>query len=100
MKTTDAKPLIDSIQAGEVEIDAISNPNSVILRGRMAFVNAGSGRRIGSMNKSSWSEETWTKLRALLDSMEQDALREVFGEAATAGGELPLTTTSDGAPGL
>jgi hypothetical protein len=101
MTTTDDKKncLIDSIHVGEATIDSL-RPDEVVLSAKLAYVNAETGARLGFMNKRGWSDQTWTALRNLMASMEADALRDVFGEGATAGGQGGLMTTSDGIPGL
>jgi hypothetical protein len=101
MTTTDDKKgcLIDSVHVGEATIDSL-RPDEVVLSAKMAYINSETGIRLGFMNKRGWSEQTWTLLRNLTESMEADALRDVFGEGATAGGAGGITTTSDGIPGL
>lgn len=92
--------LIDSVHMGEVEIDAISDPNRIILRGTAAYLNSETGQRFGSTTRNAWSPATLGRLQALLDSMEDDVIHDVFGEsAAGGGGEVPIDTTG-GIPGL
>jgi hypothetical protein len=102
MKTASdiSRSVIDSVQVGEIDIDAITHPDSIIMDAKIALVDSRTSRRYGFTNRSSWSPETITRLRALLDSMEADALQTVFGESASSGGPPPGSTTSDGVPGL
>jgi len=92
---------IDSVRAGEVTIDAISDPTGVArLSGKMAYVDSVTGERLGYCNRTTWSDETYAKLRELLESMEDDVLRQLFGDDASPSGlTLPLDPTG-GVPSL
>jgi hypothetical protein len=95
-----SKSVIDSVQVGEIDIDAITHPDSIIMDAKMALVDSRTGRRYGFANRSSWSPETIARLRALLESMESDALQQVFGDTASSGGPPPGSAPADGIPGL
>lgn len=92
--------VIDSVMVGEASIDAITNPNSITLSAKYAFMQAETGRKLGWSHKNLWSEETNRKLLDLLDSMEADIVRDVFGEEATGSVGVLASTTMDGVPGL
>ncbi len=91
---------IDSVMVGEATIDAITNPDSIVLSAKFAFAQAETGRRLGWSHKNLWSEGTNRKLLDLIESMEADILQEVFGEEAHDAGGVIASTTMDGIPGL
>ncbi len=98
MKTGVGSILIDGVEVGEATIDALGP--SVGLSAKLAYVNSKTGARLGFCNTSSWSPNTLTKLRELLDAMEEDVVSMLFGDAASSGGGEGAADTSGGVPGL
>lgn len=90
MKTTDGKCRIDSVEACEIDIDAIL-PNHVKLSVKYAYRDSTADRRVGYNNKNKeWGTETLAKLKEFLDAVEQELLEETFE------GQPHSTTTSSG----
>ena len=89
---------MDSVHAAEITIDALGP--EIVLAVKFAYCTSSTGDRMGYGVQNRWSPETLLKLRELLDSMEGDILREIFGEAASSGGGVVVSNTIDGVPGL
>ena len=100
MKTVQGKPKFDAIFLGEIQLNVLSFPD-IHLSVTAGYIDSKTARRYGSMNKlGGWSPETLRKLNEFLESVELDVAAEVFDGGATGGGQEPLTTTTDGIPGL
>lgn len=102
MTRTDGKCKVDAIEVGELSYIGIGSPTS-LLSCKYAFANAETGQRFGAGNRNTdWSERTLGLLQSLLESMEQDILRDVFDEGVTTSGgiESELVPPADGIPTL
>jgi hypothetical protein len=100
VKTVQGRPKFDAIFLGEVTLNVLAFPD-VHLSVTAGYIDSKSGRRYGSMTKlGGWSPETLRKLNDFLEALEVDVAAEVFDGGATGGGQEPLTTTTDGIPGL
>jgi hypothetical protein len=101
MLSTTVIPKINAVQAGEITINAITGLDQVLTMAvKFAYCNVESGDRYGYGNQNQWSPDTITKLRELLEAIEGDILKSVFGEAASSSGALVQVDTTDGVPGL
>lgn len=102
MKLIEGTCKIDSVEVGEVIIDNFANRVGV----KYALVISGTGERAGQGTcVVGWSEETSAKLKALVESIENDLSLIMFAKSPTTDGgavdntqqELPL---DDGVAGL
>jgi hypothetical protein len=102
MKTvTGGTPKFDSVFLGEIQIDLLAAPD-IRMSVTAGYVDSKTGRRLGYMTKlGTWSQETLTRLNALIESIEVDTIADVFeGTATTNGGLDVIATPTDGVPGL
>jgi hypothetical protein len=101
MRSADIPPKINAVQAGEITINALADPSGLLTMAvKFAYCNMDSGDRYGFGNQNQWSPETLGKLRELLDAIEGDILKTVFGETASSGRAVVQVDTTDGVPGL
>ncbi len=101
MIKSDKPCLIDSVEIGEVNVYFIGPKESVIpgatLHAKYALTISGSGTRLGAGTRNFWSDETNTKLRELIASMEKDICVDVFGGTPE---ESTIDPSIDEIPGL
>lgn len=99
MTKSDGKCNIDGVSAGEISINLLGPVPTILAK--YALESTKSGERFGAgIRAEGWSEETLTKLKAFIDSLEGDVCKSVF-DAHTSGSvaEDSLGTT-DGVPGF
>ena len=89
MITVSEKCRIDSIQVGELQVNAISAPSEAsgpMMTVKYALANAAEGLRFGAGHMNSdWSERTLRLLGELLKSAELDIAQTVFAGVPTTG---------------
>lgn len=92
---------IDGVDVGRLEVQLLGLP-APVMSVTYALVNTKSGDKFGSGNRNTlWSDETYERLRALLESIEADVCGSVFEGGATAGGGVLATVdATDSVPSL
>lgn len=103
MITSDKPSQIDSVTLGEFEVKTgeVQGMPTLSLVAKYALSVSKTGARVGSGNRSFWSEGTVEKLRELIKSMEGDIAEDVFGVRPTSsGGGDAGEHHSDGVPEL
>lgn len=81
--TVRGTPNADALNIAQIEVDYLQNP--VKVRALAALVNEGTGATVAWTEGSGgvWSQETLTKLRELIESMENDLANKVFLDGAS-----------------
>jgi hypothetical protein len=100
MTRSDGTCKVDGVTLGEVSINLLGH--SIELSTKYVLCNSETGDRFGAGNRNTnWSADTIEKLRALVDSMERDIVRDLFTDGATIGSvEDVVQLPPDGVPGL
>lgn len=100
MTKSDGTCKVDGVSLGEISINLLGH--SIEMSTKYGLCNSESGDRFGAGNRNTnWSSDTIEKLRALVDSMERDIVRDLFTDGATIGSvEDAVSHNPDGVPGL
>jgi hypothetical protein len=90
---------INAVSVGEISIDLFAP--SPVLNVKFAYINTTTGYRVGSGQRSNWSEETLKSLHALVESMERDIAQAVGDVDTTTPSATRLeSATTDDVPSL
>ncbi len=91
--------LIDAVEVGEISIDLFKA--EPVIQAKYAYVAHDEDRRMGFGNKNTgWSSETFSRLKELIESMEQDICHRVFAPGGTADGAITDIEPVDDVPAL
>lgn len=91
---------INGVEVGEINVDFFQPTTSV--SAKYAFVNVGTGQRLGSSYRTVWSPAVLQKLEELRVLMEQEVCKNLFSGGSTSGGGPTRETPpdDDGVPAL
>jgi hypothetical protein len=77
----------DGIVVAGLQVDLTKLPN--VFTAEAKLVNSTSGQTVATIMIGGWTPEVLTKLRELIDVMEQSIGREVFADSHTQDGQPP-----------